>query len=703
MTQEFTTVHALTLVLIGLLNFALAVVVLRSRSKTDIVPLSAFFGGIALWTIPQGFLLLESDPTIGFVLAKTVDSGAVIMSTGLFHFALSYAGRRDWLSPRRLGTLYFITAGWVVLTWTNPAHGLMHDPTSFTEVLLPVEAYQNSVYWLYVLYNWGLSAGGIYLFFFEYLDARGSGVYHKQARLVVLAPLIPGLANVLAHNQITEINYSVWGFGLTGLLIVIALYRYRWLDLVPIARDTVIDGMRDGYVVVDDERRIVDLNAAAQSFLNAENALGTPIGDVLPECSSLFVGTENELTFDRNGAIVDARVSDISDERADGVVLMLRDVTDQRRAEKRFQALIENVSDVITVVDQDGTITYTSPSITSVLGYRPDGRIGESLFELIDAEDRAEAIDEFHALCDGPNSETRFEYRVRHADGSLVALEGVAVDLLDNDIVDGVVINSRDVTARNDRERELERTNQRLEEFAGVISHDLRTPLSIAQTYLRFAETSSGPEDFQAVRDAHNRMERMITNLLTMAQTGTTLTDPSPIALESVVADAWDMTQRADATLECTLDDGWTVVGDRAQLLHVFENLFHNSLEHGPSDDRNGTQAADAAGDERCAVSPDCGDSSITIRVSHLDDDPDCGFVVEDDGVGIPDEQREFVFERGHTTSRDGTGFGLAIVHDVIEAHGWQIDVSEGTDGGARFEISTERCGSPAQPQRIPE
>ncbi|MCU4742465.1 PAS domain S-box protein [Halobacteria archaeon AArc-m2/3/4] len=663
MVQEFTAIHAISLVCVGLLNLALAVVVLRTRPKRDVLPLATFFTGIALWTIPQGFLLVETDPAVGFVLAKTVDSGAVVMSTGLFHFAMAYTGRENWLEARRLGTIYLVTAGWIVLTWTNPAHGLMHDPMQFTEVLLPVEEYQNPVYWVYVLYNWGLSGAGIYAFFLEYLDARGSGVYHKQARLVVLAPLIPGAANVFAHNGTTAINYSVWGFGATGILIAIALSRYRWLDLVPIARDSVIEGMRDGYLVVDHKRRVVDLNPAARALLGHDEGIGNPIDAVLPECRPLLDGETQELTITRNGTIVDASVSVVGDERTDGSVLTLRDVTDQRRAEKRFQALIENVSDVVTVVDENGIVTYASPSVRTVLGYRPSDLVGESLFDLVHGADHSDSIDGFTTLLSDSATETRFEYRVRHRDGSWVVLEGVAVDLLQNDIVDGIVINSRDVTERNDRERELERTNQRLDEFAGVISHDLRTPLGIAKTYTRFAEKSASEDDFQAIHAAHDRIEKMITNLLTMARTGTTLEEPSPVSIGSVAEDVWETMRTEDITLECDLDDDWTVVGDRDQLLHVFENLFRNAVEHN--------------------------ESPVTVRITHLDADPDRGFAVEDDGDGIPVSSRELVFERGHTTSEDGTGFGLAIVSDVVDAHGWRIDVLEGADGGARFEIVT--------------
>ncbi len=241
MPHEFTMIHAVSLVLIGLLNFSLAVLVLRTRAKADVVPLSGFLGGITLWTFPQGVLLLVTNPAIGLALSVVINAGAVIMATGLFHFALAYTGRTNWLRPGRLGVIYLGTCAWLIVILTDPLHNWMHQPIQYTQVLLPVVEYQNAGYWLYVFWNWSLSAGGIFLFFIEYLEARGSGVYQKQARLVVLAPLIPGTANVLAFSGITEINYSVWGFGATGILIAVALYQYRWLDLLPIARDTVVE------------------------------------------------------------------------------------------------------------------------------------------------------------------------------------------------------------------------------------------------------------------------------------------------------------------------------------------------------------------------------------------------------------------------------------------------------------------------------
>jgi signal transduction histidine kinase len=94
------------------------------------------------------------------------------------------------------------------------------------------------------------------------------------------------------------------------------------------------------------------------------------------------------------------------------------------------------------------------------------------------------------------------------------------------------------------------------------------------------------------------------------------------------------------------------------------ENLFRNAIEHGGED--------------------------VTIRVGGLSD----GFYVEDDGPGVPEDARDEVFEVGYSTSPDGTGFGLNIVKEIAEAHNWEITLTEGTTGGARFEITNVELGA---------
>jgi signal transduction histidine kinase len=237
----------------------------------------------------------------------------------------------------------------------------------------------------------------------------------------------------------------------------------------------------------------------------------------------------------------------------------------------------------------------------------------------------------------------------------------------------GTQILLRDITELKQREHELERQNERLDKFASVVSHDLRNPLGIADTYLDFARETGDEDDFDTVAAAHERMETMIDDLLTMARSETVVTAREPIDLETLATDAWETAQTDGATLEASLDDELQIAGDPDLLQNALENLFRNAAEHGAGDN-------DATG-------ADC-DTEVRVTVGKLDDSS--GFYLEDNGLGIPPQDREDIFDHGYTTDDEGTGLGLFIVAELIEAHGWTITVSESDEGGARFEIHTD-------------
>ncbi|MDB2290663.1 sensor histidine kinase, partial [Halorubrum ezzemoulense] len=132
-----------------------------------------------------------------------------------------------------------------------------------------------------------------------------------------------------------------------------------------------------------------------------------------------------------------------------------------------------------------------------------------------------------------------------------------------------------------------------------------------------------------------------------------------PVDLVATATDAWETADTRRGTLETAVDGG-DVLADEERLRQLLENLFRNAAEHGGDD--------------------------ATVTVGSLADGS--GFYVADDGPGIPEAEREQVFETGYTTTADGTGFGLNIVGEIVDAHGWEIRVVESEDGGARFEIT---------------
>jgi signal transduction histidine kinase len=220
-------------------------------------------------------------------------------------------------------------------------------------------------------------------------------------------------------------------------------------------------------------------------------------------------------------------------------------------------------------------------------------------------------------------------------------------------------------------EDRLRRQNERLEKFATLVSHDLRNPLNVADGWLEMAGEECDSEAFAHVADSHDRMRAIIDDLLLLARAGRTVDDPVDLAVAAVADDAWAQVETANATL--TVDTDARIRGDRPRIQQLFENLFRNSVEHG----------SDARGDGVEHGSTDDA-TPLSVTVGALPD----GFYVADDGVGIPESERERILEFGYTTAEDGTGIGLGIVEDVATAHGWRVTVTESEAGGARFEFA---------------
>jgi len=205
-------------------------------------------------------------------------------------------------------------------------------------------------------------------------------------------------------------------------------------------------------------------------------------------------------------------------------------------------------------------------------------------------------------------------------------------------------------------EATIRRERDRLEEFASILSHDLRNPLNVAQGRLEFIKSGGEGEHLPAIERALDRMERLIEDMLTLAREGAAVGETERVALRAVANRGWNNIATDSAALE--IESSVQIDADDSRLNQLFENLYRNAIEHGGN--------------------------AVTIHVGTLEN----GFYIEDTGPGIPESERDDVFESGYTTNQDGTGFGLAIVKRIVEAHGWEITVTTGRDGGARFEIS---------------
>jgi PAS domain S-box-containing protein len=327
------------------------------------------------------------------------------------------------------------------------------------------------------------------------------------------------------------------------------------------------------------------------------------------------------------------------------------------RERDRFASLLDAVPVPLVLTSFDGEtpiVARTNEAFDAKFGFAEQTLAGSSLDEyIVDDADSETARDVNDRILRGDSVHREVIRRTAAGETRTFLLEATPLAGEECDEALGAYI---DITEQKRAEDRLRRKNEQLAEFADVISHDLRNPLSVASGHLELAAEDCESPHFETVSHAHERMDELINDVLALAKQGRAIDELEAVDLATCVSQCWETTATADA--EIRIEATGSVMADENRLRQLFSNLIRNSIEH--------------AGSE------------VTIAVGVLPG----GFYVADDGPGIPEDERESVFESGYTTADEGTGFGLSIVREITVAHGWDVDVCESVDGGARFEIT---------------
>ncbi|QLG26728.1 PAS domain-containing sensor histidine kinase [Halorarum halophilum] len=322
--------------------------------------------------------------------------------------------------------------------------------------------------------------------------------------------------------------------------------------------------------------------------------------------------------------------------------------------EELLEALSHAFPDSAFILDEDGTFLDVLLGIRTIELRPQEELVGRSVGDVHDEREADRIVSAIRAAI-GTGDVQRVEYSTGGTDDR-AHFEGRVAPLPNVGGRPAAVLVARDVTRRHERERDLRRQNERLEEFAAIVSHDLRNPLNTATGFLELLSEDVDDERIDRIATAHDRMAALIEDLLALARNGRRVTDAAPVDLRTAAEQAW-ATVSPDGTLEVT--GTTTVRADPARFRQVLENLVRNAADH-------------------AAPHP-------TVTIGPLANGE--GFYVADDGPGIPGDERTDVFETGYTSIPGGTGLGLAIVERAAEAHGWTVEAHEGEDGGARFEF----------------
>ncbi|UPV77090.1 PAS domain S-box protein (plasmid) [Halorussus limi] len=463
-----------------------------------------------------------------------------------------------------------------------------------------------------------------------------------------------------------------------------ALFGYPTTDLVgePLTtlmparfREAHLEGLSQ---YLSEENRTVDWDGLELTGMRADGAefpVEISFGEYVVADDHLFTGVIQDIS-DRKAAEQQLR------DHTSKVTQLHEVATEITRAastEQVYQRTADGVVDVfpaavarVAIADGDQLVPVVSSDhesleecqpVSATLGYAGQSYQSGEVLRLDDLTDTRSAaqspLQDGGSLPDADPAEPRALLSIPLGEYGVVqafAYEPAAFSDRDEEVAEMLATHVTTALQRIEAEATIRRERDRLEEFASILSHDLRNPLNVAQGRLELIQMTGEIDHVEAIDRALDRMERLIEDMLTLAREGDAVGETQPVALRTLANQAWNNVATESASLE--VESSVQIDADHSRLIQVFENLYRNAIEHGSD--------------------------GVTIRVGSLDD----GFYIEDTGPGIPEDERDDIFESGYTTNQDGTGFGLAIVKRIVEAHGWKIDVTAGRDGGARFEIS---------------
>lgn len=365
---------------------------------------------------------------------------------------------------------------------------------------------------------------------------------------------------------------------------------------------------------------------------------------------------------------------------------IMRDITDRKRYERTLEKLQSKtrslyeaerkrevaevaVSAVAELLDFPIAAVYlydetselldpvaTTEAVEKVIGDPPSFGPGEAVAWSVFENKKTRVIEGFGDEAYNPETDISGEIFVPLGDHGVLLVGRVGDEEFtqtDIKLAEIIAPGIESALESSKRETELRNKNERLERLASILSHDLREPLNAARAKLTLARNGD-EEALESIEDVHDRMSELIEDVLELTKQGEDIGKKKAVDIAEVARDSWETVESHEATLETT--DGFEIEADPERLRTLFENLLSNAVRHGGE--------------------------TVTVRVGRTNRR---GFYVEDDGDGIPTEERDNIFEYGYTTKKDGSGFGLGIVSTIAEAHGWEVSVEESSEGGARF------------------
>ena len=374
-------INVILVIVAGLLGY-LGLVIWRRRKKSGIRYLFWVMLDALVWLSLYLLEIRSVDPSLKLFWAKAKYVGIVTLPVCWFLFVTRYIGYRERLWPYSDLTLFVLPVFVLLIIFTNPWHEMFFRLVGIQKCgnLSHLQVEHRFFFWLHTAYS-NLLLVVSFLALFHVL-IRAHRFYRMQILTMIAAALFPWIGNALYLIEVTPCalqDPTPFAFLLTAIMVTLGTLRFRWLDLVPVARVVVLETMRDGVIVIDSQQRVLDFNPAAAELVghSTQTIMGKSIATVLPGWldivdEDLWLGQKAaHLTINGEVSerIYEVRISSLDPKETRsqkaGHVVMFHDVTEHVQALREREQLIQDLDAFAHMVAHDiknpvGTIVTAS-------------------------------------------------------------------------------------------------------------------------------------------------------------------------------------------------------------------------------------------------------------------------------------------------------------------------------------------------------
>jgi PAS domain S-box-containing protein len=696
--------YTLMLAFAAILSAVLAGMILKHRPNLGARSFSVLMTAVSLWAFVSLFEVSAIDQGTKIFSYQIKFLFIVLIPVWWLTFSLYYSNRLTRLQIKHLLLLLIAPAVTLLLVATNSHHQLMFTrfdviETSGYHLLYP---HFGPLFWVHVFYSYALILIG-FIFLAKHLIGSQAH-YRRQVTYLMVGGVAPWLSNsmfIFKAGPLMHFDLTPVAFCISGVAFMWGILRYKLLDVIPIARDVIVQNMSDGVIVVDQEENIIDLNQRARALtgVRRRNIIGTHAEEIIswwPDWKQQAARSlQNpppilDLEVDGDKRLLQLNYSPLRNkDKSLGYMLLLQDVTDAKLAEKavceseeRFKSLSENAPVIIFSLDKNGALSYVNPAWRSLMGYAREETLGQKLANFIPTDYLPKVNRVFNQLVEGQLPTANLHLRFIHKDGTSHVFDtSVSANSDSEGRVTGIIGLAKDVTEEKRLQQQLFQS-QKMEAIgtlAGGIAHDFNNLLMGMQANLsliRLEAAGSPPvgEKIERVEDQIQIGASLTRQLLGYARKGkyaVTVFDLNVLIEETL--NVVKRTKKHIIVMTSLSEEPAFIRADQGQMELVLLNLFLNAADAMPNGGELMVTSSCRRGKEMCHPKME---SYVEV-------------VVSDTGIGMDQATMDRIFEPFFTTKEmgQGTGLGLASVYGVIKNHSGHIDVRSIPDKGTTFTL----------------